>query len=101
MKTKVIKCVPPKLMTIAEFAELHDLTMVLREHLTGWNASFERAEVMVPPAGLLSEYGRGATPDAAIEDYAVAISGRRLAIDAYTDKRREITVPLLRHEVTQ
>lgn len=35
MKTKVIKYVPPappKVMTVAEFAELHDLTMVIEEH---------------------------------------------------------------------
>ncbi len=86
-------------MTIEEFANMYNLTMEIRERHPRdtddrFYAHFERAEVMRGGC-LIGEYGNGRTEEDAIENYAVAISGKRLAIGAYTAERREIQVPVL------
>jgi hypothetical protein len=87
-------------MTIQEFAERNGLTLVVRERRVAadspvrYHAAFEGAEVM--NRGMLEgAYGDGASPDRAIDDYAAHISLKRLAVGAFTDKRREIDVPRL------
>lgn len=44
---------------------------------------------------LAGVFGNGPTVDDAIEDYAMAISGKLLVIDAMKPTRREIQVPRL------
>lgn len=86
-------------MTIGEFADMHNLTMEIRERhprdeSDRFYAHFERAEV-IQGGCLIGEYGNGRTEEDAIASYAESISGKRLAIGAYTADRREIQVPVL------
>lgn len=85
--------------TIGKFADKHGLVMVVTERnnpdiVNGkYFASFENAEVM--ESGMLKgAYGNGQTEESAIEHYAIEISGKRLALNAYTEGRRELNVPL-------
>lgn len=86
-------------MSIEEFATRYNLTMEIRERHPRdtddrFYAHFERAEVMQGGC-LIGEHGNGRTEEDAIENYAMAISGKTLAIGAYTAERREIKVPVL------
>lgn len=45
--------------------------------------------------GLIGEHGNGATPDEALRAYAHAITGKRIAVDAMSNNRREFIVPKL------
>ena len=88
-------------MTIAEFAEKHNLVMEIHERgLPVGNpgrfyAHFKHADTKEGHI-LCGEYGDGATPLAAVMAYATAISLKMLVIDAYEDTRREIRVPRLK-----
>lgn len=84
----------PKVVSIEDFADQHGLVMDLREYDYGWAASFEGAEVMRNGC-LVGEYGVGKDQRLAIADYARKLSGKRIAIDAFTPLRREIDVPTL------
>jgi hypothetical protein len=57
-------------------------------------AHFKRAEE-VGDGVLIGTHGNGATPEHAIAAYAQKISLRRIAVDAYSEGRREIDVPRL------
>jgi hypothetical protein len=86
-------------MTIEAFAMKYNLTMEIRERNTKdsgsrFYAEFEGAEVM-RHGFLVGEFGNGRTEGEAINNYAKSISGKRLAIRAYTSQRREIKVPIL------
>ena len=87
-------------MTIEEFADANDLTMQIRERRVPANdpmryyAHFASCEI-IGDGVLLSTFGDGQTAEDAIADYAKAIELSRLAIDADTDKRRELVVPRL------
>lgn len=98
MKVKITYNTDPR--TIEEFAELHDLTMEVRERPVAlqkhgrFTASFEKSEIK--DGGLLiGLYGNGNTPEEAIAGYGKQISGKLLVINAYGDpvKRKEILVP--------
>lgn len=86
-------------MSLGGFAEKHDLTLEIHERPPGLNlwqywASFVGVEVM--DNGILSSVaGNGDTPAQAAAYYARKISGTRIAVNAYSDKRVEIDVPLL------
>ena len=88
-------------MTINEFADRHDLTMVVverpirhRDGLKDLYCHFKSAEVK--DGGLLrGASGNGNSEDEAISDYARQISEQLLVIDAMTQERREIFVPVL------
>ncbi|MFO7842259.1 MAG: hypothetical protein R6V16_00495 [Bacteroidales bacterium] len=45
-------------------------------------------------AVLMGIYGTGKTPDEAIQDYVDQIAGKKLIIDAASDRRREFEVPV-------
>jgi len=89
---------------IADFAERHDLTIVVRER--GYNdmvafnvkhafyAYFEGAEVK-EGCCLVSSYGDGADEDDAILSYAQSISDKTLVFNAFGKDRREIKTPYL------
>lgn len=85
---------PP--MAIEDFADEHDLTMAVTErsnlNLPRFYAAFEHTEI-VNRSVLIGEYGNGNTEEEAIRDYASKISKKRIAINAYRDSRRELTVP--------
>lgn len=83
-------------MTIEEFAEKHDLTMVIKERngYCPFCASFKNAEIKEGPI-LMSESGYGDSTDKAIREYAKKISLKNLVIDAYGQYRKEIQVPRL------
>lgn len=89
---------------IAAFAERHDLTMCINERPPGmgvrYYARFESCEV-IDGSCLVGIYGNGRTPDEAISGYAEALSHKRVAVDAYTDKRKELNVPKLSYTPTQ
>ena len=87
-------------MTIEEFADKHDLVMEVHERKRPigspdrYYAHFERCEVMQNGC-LAGVYGNGATPEAAIADYATRLQLTRVAINAMSENRREIEVPRL------
>lgn len=94
--------------TLAAFAEEHGLVMEVHErspHDMGkhWTESiryyarFKGCEVKSGNV-LIGMYGNGCTPESAMKVYAQEISERRLVIDAMTEFRREIDVPLLVQE---
>lgn len=87
--------------TIEEFADLHGLTMVVteRDSPTGspmrYLAAFESCEVK-DECMLISAYGNGPTPEAAIADYAPRISMKTLVFNAMSPLyRKEIRTPRL------
>jgi hypothetical protein len=87
-------------MSIEDFSDRHGLTMVVKERPTDvrspfrYFACFKDAEVM-EHGMLCSAIGNGATPEAAIGEYARRISLKRLAINAFGPERHEINVPRL------
>ena len=99
MKTK-ITAIPES--TIEKFAEELDLEMVIKERREPvgspmcYYASFSYAEEQ-NNGFLISNYGNGATPEDAVNDYAKQIEMKTLVIHDYTDARREIKVPRLIH----
>lgn len=80
-----------------DFADKHGLIMQVRER-GGANASaayyahFGDVEVMERGC-LIGEYGNGATPEEAIENYRRALRGKRLAYKAGSPWRVEIQCP--------
>jgi hypothetical protein len=94
-------------MTVAEFAELHGLTMVITERrMDRWQrergieryiARFKKADIK-RECILEGAYGNGNTEAEAIADYARKISGERLVADDDRDNRvLDVIVPRLRH----
>ena len=101
----VIKQLPKS--TIEDFADEHDLTMVVDERseksnlnnsfFLKYTASFEGAEDKCDlSSGILSSsYGNGSSPDQAIYSYADKISGRVLIFNATSkENRKEIQCPI-------
>ena len=89
-------------MTIEEFAEKNNLLMVITERSLGMDdplrfyAHFKKCEVKGYGV-LISTYGNGATPDAAVEHYARKIELTTLVCNAFSSKnRKEIQVPRLK-----
>lgn len=87
--------------TIEEFADRHGLVMEVHERnpiqfpfLPRFFAYFSHAEI-AERGCLVGTFGNGQTELDAIDDYARAISGKILAIDAYSKDRRNIDVPIL------
>jgi hypothetical protein len=83
--------------TFAEFAERHDLEMVVRERsremvgLPRYYASLNGVESM--ERGMLcSSAGNGNSVEEAIADYAQQLRGKRIVVDAMR-KRREFVCP--------
>lgn len=58
--------------------------------------SFEGAEVMENGC-LIGEHGNGYSIDEALHDYAKSIQCKQIAINAYSDHRKEIMLPRLKH----
>lgn len=81
-------------MTIQDFAEQHDLTMLVDEYERGFTARFHDA-VVVEDLLIKAVYGFGDTEEEAIRRYAEKISGRMLVFKLGTGDRREIQVPVL------
>lgn len=93
---------------LVAFADANDLIMEIHERVFAglgarWTederyyAHFKDCEIR--ERGCISgEYGNGATPEAAMRDYARRISGKQMLIDSWSHKQREVTVPLLTHE---
>lgn len=82
-------------MTLEEFADIINVDINLTRYANQdnrWCASFESAEIMRGGC-LLSTYGDGTTPQEAISEYTEIIAGQKIAVGAYTDNRREYTVP--------
>lgn len=90
--------------TIEDFADAHDLTMIVGEMMhkdaqifSRYIAHFEDAEAKDNEHSTVigSSYGEGRSPDEAIKDYVRNISGRLLVIDALSsENRREIQCPV-------
>lgn len=81
-------------MKITDWAKVLGLQIEVATSAVGWSASVKRCEVKRD--GMLGAVvGFGATPDGALADCAAKISGKRVAVDAYTPQRREYDVPEL------
>lgn len=106
MKMKVIikqlaKC------TIEDFADAHDLTMIVTErnvrgissdkkYYSHFDGAEDKEDFSSPT--LESSYGNGSSPDEAIKNYAYKISGRVLIFNAASKKDRlEIQCPIFIH----
>jgi hypothetical protein len=90
----------PKI-TLQEFAEKHELTMVITERnlvmhpdLSTYYCRFQNCEIK-DGAALIGVSGNGKTEAEAFADYAAQISGRFLVFNAYQDSRKEIQCPIL------
>ena len=81
-------------MTLEDFADKHNLEMIVREHDWGWAAAFDNIEIK-DRSILISACGIGSDPEQAIADYKNRISEKTLVIGAYTTQRKEIRVPVL------
>lgn len=79
-------------MTITELAEMVGRPLEVVRYPGRWQASMRGAEVKEGPI-LAGAFGRGATPEEALADYAGRIAGKTIVFDAYTDKRQTINVP--------
>lgn len=85
--------------SIGKFADRHELVIEVRERDKSfwparYYASFKRTEIK-NGAMLTGVYGNGSTPSKAIRDYAERISRRLIVVDAMSENRREIWVPVL------
>lgn len=90
-----------KKQTLQEFAEQHNLTLVVNERNVvnprsrmRYYASFQNCEIK-EGSMLISCSGDGATPDAAIRRYTNLISNRTVVYRATLDGRKDIMVPTL------
>ena len=84
---------PSKRTTISAFADIHNLTMVVTRHSeTRYTAHFDGAEVKEGSV-LGSMYGDADSPEAAMQNYALQISGKLLVVHAFRPDRDEIYVP--------
>lgn len=85
---------------LEDFADKHDLTMFVGERTKEFwpndrfYAHFKRGEIK-DSGCLIGVHGNGPSVEEAILDYAKAISGRILVINALTRSRKEIQVPQL------
>lgn len=85
-------------MKFEDFANANGLEIVVRERpgsigtMAQFYAKFRGVEVMEPGV-LVSAYGNGATPEAAINDYKNELLGKYIAINAYRDDRRNVQCP--------
>ena len=59
-----------------------------------WRLTMDGLEIRKGHA-VVSKFGWGSTPEEAIKDYSVVISGQPIVFGAHTDKRSEFTVPAL------
>ena len=90
-------------VTLEEFAERHNLKMIVKErsHIespTRFYAYFDGAEFK-DKSFLISMYGNGSNEQEAIYNYAREISGKLMVIGAYTDNRKEILVPIIKEKI--
>jgi hypothetical protein len=94
----VYKTIPS--MTLEEFAEKHDLTMIVEERrepsdeMARYFAYFDHADIG-DGCILTGAYGNGCTPESAIEQYARTIDTKHLVVNAGNKNRVEIDVPHL------
>ena len=94
-----IKRITRSLTHIEDFADKHELTMVVVERdvdlsviLPRLYASFENTE-LINDGLLIRAYGNGDTEKEAIDDYASRISNRIIVVNAYRENRHKIVVP--------
>lgn len=85
-------------ISFSKFAERHNLQLEVNERSTSfrrdfrWYCSFKGLEISTP--GILSSpSGNGPTIEAAMQDYANQLRGKRLVVGAYKPDRREFEAP--------
>lgn len=87
-------------MTLEQFADKHNLIMVVKERETEshsnmrYCAYFKNTEIK-EGIFLKGEYGNGHTPEAAIGEYKHKICFRLLVVNAMSKDRKEIKIPRL------
>ena len=84
--------------SLQDFADAYDLTMEVHDRGGSdgpgrFYAHFHRCEV-IGGCMLSGTYGDGANPEDAMRSYTRRIAGKRVAIDAWLETRREIEVPV-------
>lgn len=88
-------------MDFEKFAKEHGLVLEATERgpdwpneNSRWYVRFSNVEIM--DRGMLSgSYGNGSNIEEAVRDYAQELSGKQIAIDAMSPKRRNVDVPIL------
>lgn len=83
-------------MKLSEYCDAINMQINVRRYSNQnerWVAGFEHCEIKEGGC-LTSSYGSGHSCDGAIEDYIRKISGKRIVLNAYSDLRREFTVPM-------
>jgi hypothetical protein len=88
-----------KRQPVEKFADEYGLVMEIHERShrpgpTRFYATFQKTDILDGPF-LRGEFGDGATEQEAIRNYALAIQGRILVVDAGKSSRRELVVPIL------
>ena len=90
-------------MTIEEFGEKNDLVMEIHERYVGrpvlkldrFYARFSHLDLF-DGVFIIGTFGNGNTPEEAIKDYARKLSGQRVLMNAFGNrKEREFRVPVL------
>jgi len=92
-------------MNIEDFADAHGLEIEIHQRLRKpgavdrYYAHFRNSYVFDPwiAGGIIGEHGNGSTPNSAIADYAMRISGRIILVGYMTDNQREVDVPQLEY----
>ena len=82
-------------MTIYEFADICDISIVLNRYPNQkhrWTAKFDGAEIKDGHL-LISAYGDGFTPEEAILDYCSKIVNKTLVFSAMSKDRRQYRIP--------
>jgi hypothetical protein len=100
---KLNSAAPP--VKFSEFTAKHGLDVEVTERFLGqfpgyqskfdvprYYAQYKNSDTKEPHV-LVGTYGDGDTPEAAIEDYKRALTGKLLVIGAFTSERREIQCP--------
>ena len=85
-----------KKIHFSTYLDIIECDLILRRHANQddrWLAQIEHCDVKEDGV-LAGSYGDGKTPEEAIMDYIDQIEGKCIAINAYTDKRREYNVPV-------
>ena len=88
------------MITLQDFCDILSLEINIKYYPNQngrWSASIKGAEMKEKSSscGLLSEYGSGKSPEAAINDYISKIIGKLMVINATGDDRREHVVPVI------
>jgi len=89
-------------ISILTFEKVHDLELIVKEQKTGagiiFQASFKGTEISEAGMFLKSAYGVSTTVKVAILDYCRQLSHQKIVVNAFSEARKEINIPILIYE---